>query len=309
MNLIDNNENVEILVDAETVKNRPARDSEEYLEAREEKYKDMARKREKRIQGMAEAIVEMEENNNLGVEAGIGVDDLPPNSAGRKLTQKQRDFCKFFVATHDIARSLQLAGYQKHNSKKWIKDPAASAYIAELTDKRLKDKGFDRYTTIETLMTIANQDIKDYMDVKTITRKTKDGQSEYERTEITIKDFDAIDRDYITDEYGELVLDSNGQPIKVSSGKTKAIKQVKYDDNGRVVIEFYDKMSAIKEVHKLLGVEDNININLNDETKRAETEKSILNKLKALVGDNNENKVEDIPDSESEVASDKPEEA
>ena len=49
MNLVDNNENVEILVDAETVKNRPARDSEEYLEAREEKYKNRLETMEKKL--------------------------------------------------------------------------------------------------------------------------------------------------------------------------------------------------------------------------------------------------------------------
>lgn len=246
---------------------------------------DEANKRADRIEQDKVMIHTIHTNGWDGLDGGQRYNDLAPDSAGRKLTTREILFCRYYVCTNNIKQSLVLAGMSATNSQmKIIHKPEIRAFISELTDLRLKQLGYDRTTVIKNLALIANQDVSDYMEIVKTPKKAKDG-STYTRTDIELKDFDDVNRDYVRDEYGEVLLDQQGQPIPISSEKTRAIKSVRYNDNGQVTLEFHDKMQALKQLANMLDMEAPQKITLNDETKRAETEKSILRKLKALTAD------------------------
>lgn len=272
---------------------------EEYEKQLKEKMLEDARKRAARVDQDKAMLHSIETNGWDGLDGGQRYTALAPDSMGRKLTAKEILFCRYYVCTNNIKQSLVLAGMPATNAQmRLIHRPDIRGFISELTDLRLKQLGYDRHTVIKNLAIIANQDVSDYIDIVKTQRKTKDGQ-DYTRTDVAIKDFDDINREYVRDEYGELLLDQNGQPIAISSEKTKAIKSVRLGDNGQLQVEFHDKMTALKQLANMLDMESPQKITLNDETKRAETEKSILKKLQALTAD--KEAVNNVEESSSEV--------
>lgn len=274
-------------------------DPQDYADYLKQQLIKDAKKRAAKVEKDKIMMSTIQSNGWDGLDGGNRHHDLAQESMGRKLTTKEILFCRYYVCTNNIKQSLVLAGLAATNQQmKIIHRPDIRAFISELTDLRLKQLGYDRTTVIKNLALIANQDVSDYIDIVKTPKKAKDGSS-YIRTDLEIKDFDTINQDYIRDEYGELLLDSNGQPIPMSSEKTKAIKSVRYNDNGQVTLEFHDKMTALKQLANMLNMEAPQKITLQDETKRAETEKSLLKKLQALTGDNNS--VSSISETESEV--------
>ena len=283
---IDNLKNAVVAKDADTIKHEEEH-PEEYLEKQKQKMMEDAERMASQLQETKALYNTIDTAGWDGLDGGQRYVDLAPDSAGRRLTAKEILFCRYYVCTNNIKQSLVLAGLSGSNRElRIINKPDIRAFISELTDLRLKKLGYDRTTVIENLAIIANQDVKDYIDVTKSQHQAKNG-SIYTRTDIEVKDFDDINRDYAKDEYGEDLLDANGNPVPVNSMKTKAIKSIKKDDNGNVVVEFHDKMGALKQLANMLDMESPQKITLNDETKRAETEKSILKKLEALVGDSN----------------------
>lgn len=230
----------------------------------------------------------------------ITMDD---KSAGKKLTNKQRMFAQYFVATGEVARSAELAGYGDGN-KKAIRtiaqalkhNPDINAYVAELMQKKLESKGYSKDQLVDTLLTIANHNVKDYMDISKETKTSKNG-NEYDVVNIDLKDFKEIDMIKALDDYGLPLEDSQGNPIYVDSGKTKAIKSIKMSDSGKVIVEFYDKMQAVDRLTKMMGIDGKQQIEINSHVKVEETKQSLMDKLMKKFG--NEPEVE-VPAEENE---------
>lgn len=271
---------------------------EEYDAYLKQKMLEDAEKRAARVNRDKAMLHTIDSNGWDGLDGGRRYNDLAPDSQGRKLTAKEILFCRYYVCTNNIKQSLVLAGFSATNAQmKIIHKPEIRAFISELTDLRLKQLGYDRTTVIKNLAIIANQDVSDYIDIVKTDKTAKDG-TQYTRTDVAIKDFDEINREYVRDEYGELLLDQNGQPIPISSEKTKAIKSVRLGDNGQLQVEFHDKMTALKQLANMLDMESPQKITLNDETKREQVNQSILKKLQALTSD--KEAVNSIEESSSE---------
>lgn len=277
--------NMTVDIPADVVKEQE-QDNSEYEKYLKDKMLKDAERRQRRVNKDKALMHTIETNGWDGLDGGQRYNDLAPDSAGRKLTAREINFCRYYVCTNNIKQSLVLAGMAGTNSQmKIIHKPEIRAFISELTDLRLKKLGYDRNTVIKNLAIISNQDVSDYIDIVKTPKKAKDG-STYIRTDLEIKDFDEVNKDYVTDEYGEKLLDDNGNPILISSEKTKAIKSIRYNDNGQVTLEFHDKMQALKQLANMLDMESPTKITLNDETKREQTEQSILKKLQALTSNN-----------------------
>lgn len=289
---------------------------DEYNRRHKEKMLEDLKKRQEKLDEDRAMFHTIETNGWDGLDGGQNWLALSPDSMGRKLTRSEILFCRYYVCTNNIKQSLKLAGLDATNAQmKIIHKPEIRAFISELTDLRLKQLGYDRTTVLKNLAIIANQDVTDYLDIVKTQKKAKDG-SFYTRTDIEIKDLNEVNKSYVTDEFGEVLLDENGNPILISSEKTKAIKSVRYNDNGQVTLEFHDKMGALKQLANMLDLESPTKITLNDETKRAQTEQSILKKLQALAGDSsnseeetNKDKVESVTETTDNISDDKPKEA
>lgn len=255
----------------------------------EVQYKKMVKDAERAQEALnknKELFKSIDTNGWDGLDGGQRYVDLAPDSAGRKLTSKEILFCRYYVCTNNIKQSLVLAGYFGNNAEmRIIHRPEVRAFISELTDLRLKQLGYDRNTVIKNLAIIGNQDVSDYVELVRTQRTDKTGNV-YTRTDIAVKDLEDINKDYARDEYGEIMKDANGNPVVINSEKTRAIKSIRYNDNGQIVVDFHDKMQALKQLANMLDMESPQKITLNDETKRAETERSILRKLEALTGGN-----------------------
>lgn len=221
----------------------------------------------------------------------IDQNDLPQDSIGRKLTKKQIAFCRYYVATGDVNRSATMAGYGQPGGKSLrvtakalLLNQDVKGFIRELSEKKLINMGYSKDQMLKTLTIIANQDIKDYMTLDMKDVQTKDGKN-YRRAELEFKGFDEINEGYATDEDGFELLDDNGLRIAIDTEKTKAIKSVKYTDSGKVVVDFYDKMDAIKTLGKMLGINDKEKIEVSS-TEKVETAKAtLLDKLIKKFGD------------------------
>lgn len=300
---LDKNDNASQIKDAERIKYEESEEGiEEYKKKKEEQIKIGMSIVDNKLKSIKDDIVKFEEAEKIGFDGGIRYTDMPKDSAGRKLTNREILFARYYVATNNEMQALKLAGYTQRD-RLLINNPAIRAYIAELTDYRLKKLGYDRNTVIKNLAIIANQDVADYMKITKTSVTTTSGAT-YIRDDIEVKDLDEINKEYLTDEYGDYVLDTNGNKIIINSEKSKAIKSIKYNDNNRVVIEFHDKLTALKQLANMLDMESPQKITLNDETHRAETEKALLNKLKAFADNVNNSNSEADTQTEKEDTSD-----
>lgn len=258
---------------------------EEYDAYLKQKLIDDAKKMASRVEKDKLMMETIDANGWDGLDGGHRYNELPPDSMGRKLTAREILFCRYYVCTNNIRQSLVLAGFKATVAQmKIIHKPDIKAFISELTDLRLKQLGYDRTTVLKNLAIIANQDISDYVNIVKTPKKSKDGNP-YVRTDVEIKDFNEINTDYLKDDFGEFILDPQGNPIPINTEKTRAIKSVKLGDNGQLIVDFHDKMTALKQLANMLDMESPQKITLNDETKRAQTEQSLLKKLQALTGD------------------------
>lgn len=224
-------------------------------------------------------------------------------SAGKKLTDKQRMFARYYVATGELARAAHLAGYGKGYGKPLRTvaqalrmNPDINAYVAELMEKKLEQQGYSKDQLARTLAIIANHRMSDFLDITKETKISKDG-NEYTKTNIELKDLYDIDREPAVDEYGFPLKDEDGNPIYVDSGKSLAIKSINYTDSGKVRVEYYDRMQAIEKMTKMMGIDGKQQIEINSNLKVERTEKSLLDKLMKKFG--NEPEVE-IPAEENE---------
>ena len=296
---------------AEEIKNEleHPEDREAYVK---EKMLEDARKRAERLDTARAMKHTFESNGWEGLDGGHRHVDLAPDSAGRKLKPWEILFCRYYVSTGKLRESLALAGRPATaNEMKIIHRPEIKAFISEISDLRLRQLGYDKTTVIKNLAIIGNQDVKDYMSIKKVEKETKDGKA-YIRTDIELKDLDEVNRDYARDEYGDLLLDINGNPVVIDSEKTRAIKSIRYNDNGHVEIQFHDKLQALKQLANMLDMEAPTKITLQDETKREQTNQSILKKLEVMAAENKntsnteENKTKAISESANDINEDTP---
>lgn len=275
--------------------------SDNYDESCKQAMLRRAKTRENHREETNQRIKEISEQGLTGTDDGFRYDSLPPKSAGRRLTAKEIMFCRFYVATRNINQSLKLAGFKEpRRYVHLINKVDIKAFISELTNLRLEQLGYDKYTVIQNLAIIANQDVSDYIELKEVERTSKDGK-QYTRKEIHLKDFPEINKTILVDEFGEPILDADGNEVVISSDKTKAIKNIKYNDNGQIIVEYHDKMQALKMLANMLDMEGSTKITLNDETRRQETEKSLLEKLKRLKQDQPNQTEQTNQQSEGEI--------
>lgn len=273
---------------------------EEHAENKRNKYKAMMEKAEKEVvkNQMLEKLVDTE--GLSGVEAGINRSVIPLNSAAQFLSPREIRFCRFYVATGNMRKALGLAGLNTsgHSYRSIMCKKQVKAFIAELQGNQLEALGYSRNTATKNLAIISNIDIADYIELVNVQKQSKTGQT-YTKTEIRIKTFDEINDGILVDEFGDPVLDDNGLQVHYNTEKTKAIKGIRYNDNGQVIIEFHDKMQALKQLTNMLELDKPQEITLKDETYRTQVNNSILQKLQAKLGNKDSELVLEVKPQEN----------
>lgn len=219
-------------------------------------------------------------------EFDYDLDRLPKNSVGHKLTRKQRDYCRYRVATGNIKRSAKLAGYTDGYGYQAEYQPNIQEFIKELKDYKLANSGYSKEKLMDVLGTIAVHDVTDYVDVEEQEFKSAKGTS-YTKNVLTIKPLSQLKTKDATDEVGDVMYDRHGNPIEEESLKTLAIKGFKTDDRGNVTPEFYDRMTAIDKLAKIYDLYSPSKVEFNDVTveldKRKEELKNKIGKLKKSI--------------------------
>lgn len=218
------------------------------------------------------------------------LDILPADSIGRKLTRKQRAFCRFYVQTRSVKRAALLAGYKEGYGYQAIWKPNVKAFIAELDRYKLEQMGVNRDTILQDLAAIIKNDVTDFYTVKRETftyRANKNSEPvEYEKDVLHVTPTEDIKWEYVYDDItGEQLLDELGNPLKVRSDKTRAVKNIKIDEKGHIVYEFYDKLQAMNTFAKMTGIDGKTQIEINDVSKVEAAKQTLKDKLKDKLGE------------------------
>lgn len=229
-------------------------------------------------------------------------DDLPENSAGRYLNEKQLKFVQYYAATNNKGLSARLSGYVSVNEAcKTLKTRYAQDYINELRKEKMDRLGIDKDYIVKKLVDIVEFDPTDIQEADN-NKLDADG-NEVGFATLSATGIDEMKYGELCDLDGNIIKDADGKSIKIRTGKTGLIEKIKPSKYG-FEIQLPSKAQALAELSKIGGYynPDKVDINMsNDKLENAQND--LANMAENLVKQNKTDKtaVVNVEDKNSVV--------
>lgn len=183
-----------------------------------------------------------------------------------KLTPKQQCFCDEYLIDLNATQAAIRAGYSEKVAKEIgyenLTKPHIKAYIDKRRDAIAKKIEITQEKVVNELAKIGFSNISDfltYRTAKTVVDREKDGTSIIDYAQIIeLKDSDTID--------------------------TSAVKSVKKSRDGAFTFELHDKLGALRDIAKHLGMSSE-NIKISGDSDNPLSINLVLNELEQLTDD------------------------
>jgi len=145
--------------------------------------------------------------------------------ANDRLTDKQQLFAQMYVKHFNATKAAIQAGYSEKGASIRGHELLRNIKVKEEVDRLKKHKietlnNINKEDVIQQYINIAFADIGDYIEVKKIKKKTRNGE-EYTDTVVILKDMDTVDTSIIS----ELTTGKDGNKVKLHD-KMKALEKI-----------------------------------------------------------------------------------